>query len=41
MNLKYVTLPYDGILVVSEAKILKDSNYPKLDVTVAIESECF
>lgn len=28
-------------MVVSEAKILKGLNCPELDVTVAVESECF
>jgi hypothetical protein len=44
MNLKNVSFSHDGIfydLIVSEAKILKDSSYPKLDVTVAVESKCF
>lgn len=43
MNIKNVSFSH-GILydlVVSEAKIMKGSNYPELDVTVAVESKCF
>jgi hypothetical protein len=41
---KNVSCSHVGILydfIVSEAKIMKGSNYPKLDVTVAVESKCF